>query len=174
MAAAGPDHPAPPPRLSRGRDAVGLAVSLGAALTVSAIGGAITRPAVATWYQEIQRPAITPPDWVFAPVWITLYVLMAVAAWRVWRRHGLEGARPALGLYGVQLALNLAWSFIFFGAGAFGAALAEIALLLAAIAATGLAFWRLDRAAGWLLAPYGLWVAYATAINAGVWWLNPV
>jgi tryptophan-rich sensory protein len=109
---------------------------------------------------------------VFAPVWTLLYVLIALAGWRVWRIRGLAGARSALIAYAAQLALNLAWSFIFFGGRMVGIALSEIALLLAAIGINIVLFWRIDRLAGWLLAPYAAWVAFACVLNFALWKLN--
>lgn len=141
-------------------------------LGLGALGGVATAQSVGTWYQGLAKPPFNPPDWVFAPVWTTLYVLIAVAAWRVWRRRGLSGARIEFGVYAAQLALNLGWSFVFFGQRMIGAALVEIALLLAAIAVNGVLFWRLDRPAGWLLAPYAAWVAFAGVLNFALWKLN--
>lgn len=97
---------------------------------------------------------------------------MAVAAWRIWRRHGFRAGRLALLLFAVQLVLNLVWSFLFFGFQWIGGALAEILVLLGAILVTMLAFWRLDRVAGALFAPYAAWVAFATVLNAAIWRLN--
>jgi tryptophan-rich sensory protein len=150
----------------------GLAASLAATLGVSALGGLFTASSVGTWYQALAKPVFNPPDWVFAPVWITLYVLMALAAWRVWDRAPRESARAALGLYAIQLALNLGWTALFFGLRWMAAALVEIVVLLALILATRRRFAALDRWAGLLFIPYALWVAYAMALNLAIWWLN--
>ena len=115
------------------RSFIGLAVFLGLCATVAAIGGAVTAQSVDTWYQTLNKPAFNPPDWVFGPVWTTLYILMAVAAWRVWRLGARPGQRLALMLFLLQLALNLAWSFLFFGQQWIGAAFFEILVLWAAI-----------------------------------------
>lgn len=155
-----------------GRDVLGLMAFLGLCLAVSGIGGAITATSVGTWYAALQKPPFNPPDWLFAPVWTTLYILMAVAAWRVWRYAGFRGNRKALSVFAVQLALNLAWSFIFFGLRQPGLALVEIVILLAVIIVNTVMFWRIDRWAGGLFLPYPLWVAFATALNASLWWLN--
>ena len=141
-------------------------------LAVGAAGGAITSTSVDTWYAALEKPSFNPPNWVFAPVWTTLYVLMAIAAWRVWRLRDTPPARPALGLWAVQLALNLCWSFVFFGARMVGGALAEIGVLFVAILATGALFWRVDRMAGALMVPYAAWVAFAMVLNAAIWRLN--
>ncbi|TVR96547.1 MAG: tryptophan-rich sensory protein [Rhodospirillales bacterium] len=149
-----------------------LAGFLAASVVVSAIGGAVTAGSVETWYPRLIKPGFTPPDWVFGPVWTVLYVMMAVAAWLVWRRTGFVGGRVPLGLYAVQLTLNLGWSVLFFGLRWIGVALAEIALLWVAIAATAITFGHVDRRAGWLLVPYLLWVGYATVLNAAIWQLQ--
>jgi translocator protein len=141
-------------------------------LAVAAAGGAVTATSVGTWYAGLAKPAFNPPNWVFGPAWTTLYLMMAFAGWRVWRRRRADDVRLALGAWALQLALNLGWSFVFFGARLIGAALAEIALLLAAILATAVLFWRIDRLAGALFVPYAAWVAFATALNAALWRLN--
>ncbi|MGE0594059.1 MAG: TspO/MBR family protein [Vicinamibacterales bacterium] len=121
------------------------------------------------WYDQLAKPDWNPPRWVFAPVWTTLYALMGIAAWRVWRTG--RGA-PALRLFFMQLALNFAWSFLFFGAQAIVAALIEIVVLWIAIVVTTAAFWRLDRPAAWLMAPYLAWVSFATALNGAIVLMN--
>ena len=143
-----------------------------ACLAVGAIGGAVTATSVGTWYQQLRKPSINPPNWVFAPVWTALYIAMAVAAWRVWRARGLEGARSALVLFALQLALNLGWSILFFGLRQIGLALIEILILLATLVATTLAFRRIDGIAALLLVPYVAWVSFATVLTAAVWRLN--
>jgi len=159
-------------RTNRRRDIAGLIAFLALCLGVSAIGGAVTATSVGGWYQTLHKPPFNPPDWLFAPVWTTLFVMMAVAGWLVWRRHGLRAARGALLLFGVQLALNLAWSLLFFGLRSVGAALVEVIVLLTAILATTVAFWRRDPLAGALFVPYAAWVAFATVLNAALWRLN--
>lgn len=121
-------------------------------------------------YGALEQPAWAPPGWLFGPVWTLLYAAMAVAAWRVWLRVGLRS--PEMALFGAQLAVNALWSPLFFAWGLRGVALAWILLLDALVAATALRFWARDRVAGALLAPYLLWVLFATALNASVWWLN--
>jgi len=158
--------------MTRGRlrDALGLAGFLALSFAIAAAGGAITATSVGDWYQALAKPAFNPPDWVFGPVWSVLYAMIAAAGWRVWR---LRGARePALLAWAVQLGLNVCWSFVFFGARLIGAALVEIVVLLAAIIVTARLFWRIDRGAALLLAPYGAWVGYATLLNAALWRLN--
>ena len=157
---------------ARKRDTLGFAAFLALCLAVSAIGAAATATSVATWYRTLAKPAFNPPDWIFAPVWTALYFMMALAAWRVWRRGGLRTARTALILFGLQLALNLAWSIVFFGMRAIGAAFAEIVLLLLAILATTVVFWQRDPVAGMLFVPYAAWVGFAAVLNAALWRLN--
>jgi tryptophan-rich sensory protein len=139
---------------------------------VAAAAGAVTADSVASWYPTLNKPVFTPPDWVFAPAWTVLYAAMAVAGWRVWRKVGFASGRNAMTLFAIQLLLNGAWSFLFFGAQSIGIALVDIVVLLLVIAATTAAFWRIDRIAGLLFVPYLLWVGYATALNAGIWLAN--
>ena len=159
-------------RSGRVRRASGLAGFLAASATVATLGGLTTAVAVDTWYQAVDKPAWTPPDAVFGPVWTVLYTGMAVAAWRVWDRYGWVGARDALTRYGVQLALNCAWTPVFFGARQVGAGLAVILALDGAVFATILAFRRIDAVAAAILVPYLAWCLYATTLNAGILALN--
>lgn len=145
---------------------------VGLCLLAGGIGGWITAANVITWYAPLHHPPGTPPDWVFGPVWTTLYVLMGTAAWRVWRL-GAPARGAALGLWAAQLAANAIWSPVFFGAHRIGLALAIVLLLVVLIAATIRAFRRLDALAAGLMVPYGLWTCYATYLNAGLAWLNP-
>ena len=124
------------------------------------------------WYASLEKPAWNPPSWVFGPVWTTLYLLMAIAAWLVWRAYGFAGARAALTLYLVQLAANAAWSWLFFGRQDIGLALADIVVLWVLIALTIAHFHRHHRTAALLLLPYLLWVSFATALNFALWRLN--
>lgn len=136
--------------------------------------GALASVDAAAFYAQLGRPAWAPPAAVFGPVWTTLYALMAIAAWLVWRRLGWRGARTALALFLVQLAVNALWSWLFFvwhlGAGAF----IGVVMLWGLIATTLIAFWRKDRLAGVLLVPYLLWVTLASALTWAVWQANPI
>jgi tryptophan-rich sensory protein len=152
------------------RDFAALAVFLTICLGVMAIGGAITSTTVGTWYQTLAKPAFAPPDWVFGPVWTTLYIMMAIAGWLAWRRAGLRN--PALSLFFAQLALNLAWSGLFFGMRWIGLAFIEILILWIAIAMTMRVFWGIDRIAAVLFVPYLVWVGYAAALNGAIWAIN--
>ena len=160
---------------STSRDLLALGGFVVLCLAVSALGGAVTATSVGTWYPTLHKPFFTPPDWVFAPVWTTLYVVMAVAAWRVWRGgdEGGDGARRrALVAFALQLGLNLIWSFLFFGFRWVGAALVDVVVLVVLIAVTAVLFRRVDHLAGALFVPYLLWVGYATALNGAIWYLN--
>jgi benzodiazapine receptor len=139
-------------------------------LAVGAAGSLFTEPNIDGWYAGLVHPAIAPPNWVFAPVWTMLYILMAYAAWRVWRTTGLRSTEMLA--FGVQLALNLAWSAIFFGLHQISAALGEIILLDLAILYTMLLFWRRDRAAGAVMLPYLAWSMFATVLTHAFWKLN--
>jgi tryptophan-rich sensory protein len=140
---------------------------------VSALGGMVTAPNIPGWYVGLAKPPGTPPNWLFAPVWTALYVAMAVAILRILAlAPGAAGRGRAIVLFFVQLALNCAWSFAFFGARNPLLGLVVISALLVAIAATIAAFRPLDRIAALLLVPYLAWVLYASWLNVGVWWLN--
>jgi benzodiazapine receptor len=154
------------------RDLLGLIALVVLCLTVSGVGGAITATSVDIWYQALEKPPFNPPDWVFAPVWTALYILMGVATWRVWRLRSFENTRKALSIFAVQLGLNLAWSFLFFGLQRIDLALVEIFILLVAITVNTIIFWRVDRLAGLMFVPYVVWVTYATVLNASLWLLN--
>lgn len=159
-------------RPKTGRDLFGLFAFIILCLAVSGIGGAITATSVDTWYQALEKPPFNPPDWVFAPVWTALYILMGIAAWRVWRLRSFDVTGKAFAVFAVQLGLNLAWSFLFFGLQRIDLALVEIVLLLCAIIANTIMFWRIDRLAGLLFVLYAAWVTYATVLNASLWLLN--
>ena len=141
---------------------------------VSGLGSLATMPNIPTWYAGLVKPGFTPPNWLFAPVWTLLYAMMAFALWRILSLpKGLPGRSGAIAAFFVQLGLNCLWSWAFFGARSPLAGLVVILALIVAIVATIRAFWPLDRVAAWLLAPYLAWVAYATALNGAVWYLNP-
>lgn len=147
----------------RPRHLPALGVSLVAVVLVAVVGGSVTDTGAGSWYRTLDQPAWNPPDWLFAPVWTLLYALMAVAAWLVWRR----GQRAPLVLYAVQLALNLAWTLVFFGLESPWGGVLVITALWMAIVATIAAF-RRTPVAPWLLAPYLAWVTYAAALNLAI------
>jgi len=145
-----------------------LVALVGLPLLTGAVGGILTTANIPTWYAHLTHPRGTPPNWVFGPVWTTLYVLMGVAAWRVWRL----GDHESLRLWGWQLLVNAIWTPVFFAIHSPGAALVVIGGLLLLVALTAYTFAQTDRLAGSLLLPYLAWVCYATYLNAGIWWLN--
>jgi tryptophan-rich sensory protein len=140
---------------------------------VSALGALSTAPAVGGWYLTIQKPAWTPPSWLFGPVWAILYTMMAVAGWLVWRRHGTTRRLAALCVFALQLFLNALWSPLFFGLHRIDLAALDIIALWLAILVTIVLFVRVRPLAGWLLVPYLLWCSYAAALNVAIWRLNP-
>ncbi|MCA9753438.1 MAG: tryptophan-rich sensory protein [Gemmatimonadetes bacterium] len=151
------------------RSVAGLILWIVVSLAAGWIG---SRFAPGEWYASLVKPSWNPPNSVFAPVWSILYVLMAVAAWLVWRKVGFSGASGALGLFFAQLLLNALWSYLFFGVHRPGLAFADICVLWSAILATTIAFWRVSAPAGTLLLPYLGWVTFAAALNLQLWRLN--
>jgi benzodiazapine receptor len=151
-----------------------LIVACGVSSSVGVIGSlVVTDRGFLSWYAAIEKPAFTPPSWVFGPVWTILYLLMGVAAFLVWRKGlGLRVVRIALAWFLVQLALNASWTPVFFGLHRIGWALLVIGLLWAAIVVTTYHFLRVFRPAGLLLVPYLLWVSFAAVLNASIWHLN--
>ena len=125
-----------------------------------------------SWYQTINKPAFTPPDTLFPIVWPVLYLCMAVAAWLIWKDYGFTNGRRALKWFGLQLALNAAWSWLFFGRHDIGIALGEIILLWIAILFTIFLFWKKNKTAAYLMIPYILWITFAIALNYAIWQLN--
>jgi benzodiazapine receptor len=151
-----------------------LIISVVACQVAGLIGSVFTAPSIETWYAALEKPAFTPPDWLFAPAWITLYLLMGVSASLVWKR-GLDSRRNRIALlvFVVQLVLNVLWSFFFFGLESPLAGVAAIVLLWAAILITILKFFPISRLAGVLLVPYLAWVSFAAALNISIFVLNP-
>jgi tryptophan-rich sensory protein len=149
-----------------------LALLLLLVFAIAGIGGAVTATSVNGWYQTLAKPSFNPPDWIFGPVWTALFAMMALAAALAWRHGHGRRRRAAMTWFLGQLALNLAWSCLFFGLQAVGAAFACLILLWFAIAATLLQFWRIDRRAGMLLLPYLAWVGFAGILNFAIWRLN--
>ncbi|MEQ1404062.1 TspO/MBR family protein [Neorhizobium sp. Rsf11] len=140
-----------------------LALVLGGGLVI----GFATAPGA--WYAALSKPPFNPPSWVFAPVWTALYIMIAIAGWRVWR----EGrSRVPMKLWLVQLVLNFAWSPIFFSAQRIDIALGVIVLLLVTIIGFIVISWQRDKNASLLFAPYAAWVTFASVLNGAIWLLN--
>jgi translocator protein len=124
------------------------------------------------WYAQLNKPEWNPPAWLFGPVWTLLYIMMAVAAWLVWRQGGWNDQKLALGLFLLQWLLNALWTPLFFGMHRPGLAFAEIIILWLVLFATLCVFWHLSRSAGVLLSPYLAWVSFAAVLNFTIWRLN--
>lgn len=157
--------------MTRTRDFIGLGGWLAVSFVAGAIG-AVASADAASFYRALDRPAWAPSPAVFGPVWTVLYILIAIAAWLVWRTRGFDGARAALGLFIAQLAANALWTWIFFAWRDGLLALLEILLLWILVLATTVAFWRIRRLAGALLLPYLAWVSFAAALTFEIWRLN--
>ncbi|MBU1705377.1 tryptophan-rich sensory protein [Patescibacteria group bacterium] len=145
-------------------------------MAVGLASSSFTSMSVQTWYLVLEKPALNPPGWIFGPVWTILYLLMGYALWRIMQvkmtKKNEVDKRLAVLLFSTQLFLNFFWSIIFFGLWSPGGALIEIMLMWLFIAATLLAFLKLDQKAGYLLVPYILWVSFATYLNYSIWFLN--
>jgi tryptophan-rich sensory protein len=161
-----------PSRFSPRTQLLGLAGWFAVTFTCAAVGAAASAQS-GPFYLQLRRPPWAPPAWLFAPVWTALYCLMALAAWSVWRTHGVRRAGAALGLFVAQLAANALWTWLFFTWKQGALAFAEILLLWALVAATGVAFWRLRPSAAVLLLPYLAWVTFACALTFAIWKSNP-
>ena len=138
----------------------------------SVAGQIATYPNLAPWYAGLEKPSFNPPNWIFGPVWTTLFVLMGFALWRVLRAAASQQRRTALNLFFLQLALNAAWSWMFFAAHSPILGLIDIVPQFVIIVITIIAFYSLDRLAAWCLVPLALWVGFATVLNAAIWRLN--
>ena len=154
--------------------AVGLVVSLMICFAAGGIGGLATTQGLDAWYETLDKPTWNPPNWVFAPVWTTLYGLMGIAVWLVWRGGVWNEVKSAVVLFTVQLVLNGLWSILFFGLQNPGGALIEIVALWLAIFATTMLFFRRSMIAGGLMMPYLLWVSFASFLNFTIWNLNRI
>ena len=153
---------------------IGFAISFVACFATAAIGSLATSTSVETWYADLHKPSWNPPSWIFAPVWTTLYLMMSIAAWLVWKNSRLEDSRLALGFFALQLVLNALWSILFFGLHQPGWALVEIILLWGSIVITMVLFCRHSWLSALLLLPYLLWVTFASALNFALWSLNRI
>ncbi len=154
------------------KNSIALLISIAIAQGAGLLGSLATRPKIDTWYQALEKPFFTPPDWVFPVVWPILFLLMAIAIWLVWLKPESELRTAAFWAYGVQLVLNITWSFLFFGLESPLTALMQINVLLIAIVATALIFYQVIRLAGVLMVPYILWVLFAMMLNASIAFMN--
>ena len=150
-----------------------LIISIIIPLAVGAIAGSFTASSVNGWFATLNKPSFNPPDWIFFPVWTTLYILMGIAFYLVWNSHAkLEKRYTAYTYYWLQLALNFLWSFLFFNFHRPDLAFLDIILLFMLIAGTMYSFRKISKTAAWLLVPYLLWVGFATVLNFQIWKLN--
>ncbi len=142
-------------------------------VTIGYLSGMVTRDSITTWYPTLVKPVFNPPNWIFAPVWTLLYIMMGISAGLVWTSDAdKEQVKKALGFFAIQFGLNALWSYLFFGLHNPLLALVEIVLLWLMIFETYNQFRKIDKLAGFLLLPYLAWVSFATILNASIWWLN--
>lgn len=143
-------------------------------LVIGYFSGIVTQSAITTWYPTLIKPSFNPPNWIFAPVWSTLYIMMGIAAGLVWDRIDLESelVKNALVVFAIQLALNALWSYLFFGLHNPMLAGIEIIILWLMIFETYTQFYKINKIAAYLLLPYLAWVSFAMVLNISIWWLN--
>ncbi len=149
-----------------------LSVFLFVLLSVGFLGGLITQSSLIGWFDLLHKPIGNPPNWIFAPVWTTLYFMMAVSVWRIWRVRKEKEVRVALGYFAAQFLLNTLWTPAFFGLRNPALGLCTIAMLWVFIGLTIQSFSKIEKPAALLLWPYWVWVTYATYLNTALWWLN--
>ena len=136
------------------------------------LGGYFTFISVETWYQTLNKPSFNPPDWVFGPVWTTLYILMGISVWLVWKRKPSADRTIGIRIFWVQLFFNILWTYIFFGIQKIGLSFLEIIFLIFLIFSNIIYFLKIDKIAGYLLIPYLIWVLYASVLTYNIWILN--
>lgn len=155
------------------RNIIALLICISIPLLTGGIAGFVTSSNIASWYAYLDKPVFNPPNWLFGPVWTTLYITMGISLFIVWKQPDSEKRTSAIRIFFVQLLLNFAWSFIFFYFHRPGAALIEIVILWVAILIMIIAFYRINRFAAYLQLPYLAWVTFASVLNASIWYLNP-
>ena len=152
---------------------VAFIISIAITLSIGAFGGFATAKSVKTWYPTLTKPSFNPPNWLFAPVWTLLYILIGISAYLVWmKRDRIIHFQRTVAIYFIQLILNLAWSFIFFYLHEIGFALAEIIMLLIMIIVNAIIFYKIDKWAGLLFIPYIIWVSFASFLTYNIFILN--
>lgn len=156
----------------KSKDVIKLIVSIAAPLLAGGVGAVVTTPAISTWYATLNKPWFTPPDWLFGPVWTLLYILMGLALFLVWRSPKSRTRDIGIALFAVQLAVNVFWSFAFFGLENTLYGVLTIIPLWVLIAATIFQFYKVSKGAAFLMVPYILWVSIATALNTAAYLLN--
>ena len=143
-------------------------------LVVGYVSGMVTRTSITTWYPTLVKPSFNPPNWIFAPVWTSLYVMMGVAAGFIWNQITTQKAAvtKALQFFTIQLVLNALWSYLFFGLHNLMLATIEVVLLWLMIFETYSQFAKINKTASYLMLPYLAWVSFASVLTACIWWLN--
>ncbi len=152
---------------------VALVAAVVSCIVLGSLGGIVTITGPGSWYALLAKPAFSPPGWLFAPVWTLLFILMGISLWMVWNKGaGRRNVRIALGIFAVQFAFNIAWSFLFFGMQSPFLGLVDILILWVLILATIVCFYRVQRTAAYLLIPYILWVSFASFLNYTIYVMN--
>jgi translocator protein len=149
-----------------------LVISILIPLALGGIAGYATSQNILTWYVTLNKPFFTPPNYLFGPVWTSLFIMMGIACYLIWQSTH-ESKNKALTIYAIQLALNFSWSFVFFQFHQLGLAFIIIVCMWLSIFTTIVFFRKINNIAAWLLIPYILWVSYASALNFAVWQMNP-
>ncbi|MBC7524172.1 MAG: tryptophan-rich sensory protein [Flavobacterium sp.] len=151
-----------------------IAIVVVSCMAIGYLSGTVTRESITTWYPTLVKPSFNPPNWIFAPVWSLLYIMMGISAGLIWSRIDFEReiVKKALIFFTIQLGLNALWSYLFFGLHNTLLALIEIGLLWLMIYETYCHFKKIDKLSGLLLLPYLAWVSFASILNASIWWLN--
>ncbi len=159
-------------------DSLRLGISIAFPLIAGVIGSIFTSQSVSTWFQTIEKPSFSPPNWLFGPVWTTLYVLMGISLFLIWRAtttfpdYSRSRKIAAFTAFGTQLILNVSWSFLFFGLRSPQFAFVEIIILLIYIVVTIVIFSKISKLAAILMLPYAGWVTFASFLNLQIWLLN--
>ena len=136
------------------------------------LGGYFTFLSVETWYQTLNKPSFNPPDWVFGPVWTTLYILMGISIWLVWKNKDSKTRTIAIKIFWFQLVFNVFWTYLFFGIKKIGLSFIEILFLSCLILINIIYFFKINKTASYLLIPYLVWVFYASLLTYNIWMLN--
>lgn len=155
------------------REGIRLVISIGVCLVAGLIGSIFTLSSIPVWYESLNKPFFSPPNWLFAPAWTILYILMGIALFYVWKAPKVKKTNEGLMLFGAQLVFNVIWSIVFFGFGSIVGGVLSIVVLLLLILMTTVQFYRIDKRAAYLMVPYLLWVCFATMLNIAVYLLNP-
>jgi benzodiazapine receptor len=155
------------------RDGIKLVISIFVCLVAGLIGSIFTISSIPVWYTALNKPFFSPPNWLFAPAWTILYILMGIALFYVWKAPKVKKTNEGLMLFGAQLIFNVIWSIVFFGFRSIVGGVLSIVVLLILILMTTAQFYRIDKRAAYLMVPYLLWVCFATMLNIAVYFLNP-